>query len=254
MDIFNPLPDEKKVILELLDQDEHYYGDFGKQFLSNSDIKALREDPKRFKAPVEPNIHLLMGGAFHTMVLEPHKFEGNYPVIDASSRQTTKYKKEAGDDMVLLTSDMELLISMKNRIEKNEQIQSIIQGDNVEYEVPAFGEICGEMWKGKADVVNHDDKLVIDVKTTSDLNKFHLSAKRYNYDSQAFIYKEFFGYDFVFVVIDKKTLNMGFYDCSSNFYKTGREKVIDAVHAYRMYWKDQQDFDWDNYLLKTETL
>ena len=249
MDIFNPTEEESKKILKMLDQDEHYYGDFGKKFLSNSDIYSLINDPQRFKAPSEPNIHLLMGGAFHTMVLEPHKFEDNYRVIDASSRQTTKYKKEAGDEMVLLTSDMELLLNMKNKLDKNELIQSVLRGENVEYEVPAFGEVCGELWKGKADVVNHDEKLVIDVKTTSDLPKFHLSARRYNYNSQAFIYKEFFGYDFVFVVIDKKTLNLGFYDCSDNFYKAGREKVIEAVHAYRMFFKDQEEFDWNNYLI-----
>ena len=91
------------------------------------------------------------------------------------------------------------------------------------------------------------------MKTTSDLSKFHLSARRYNYDSQAYIYKQFFGYEFCFVVIDKKTNLMGFYDCSENFYRSGKEKVEQAVHAYRMFYKDQTDFDWANYLV-TETL
>ena len=39
------------------------------------------------------------------------------------------------------------------------------------------------MWKGKADIINHDDKLVVDIKTTADINKFKSSAYRYNYDS-----------------------------------------------------------------------
>ena len=30
---------KKEKIIEMLKEDEHYYGDFGKQFLSNSDIK-----------------------------------------------------------------------------------------------------------------------------------------------------------------------------------------------------------------------
>ena len=245
---------DKEKILAMLDQDEHYYGEFGKQFLSNSDIGSLLNDPKNFKAPVGENIHLLMGGAFHTMILEPEKMV-NYPTVAASSRLTNIYKKaeaEAGK-MILLESDMEQLKGMQKTINGSEAIQSLIRGENVEYEVPAYGMIEGELWKGKADVVNHDEKLVVDLKTTSDINKFHLSARRYNYNSQAYIYKQFFGYDFVFAVIDKKTNMLGVYDCSENFYQAGKEKVQQAVHAYRMFYKDQEDFDWSNYII-TETL
>ena len=32
---------EKKEILKRLESDEDYYGDFGKQYLSNSDIRSL---------------------------------------------------------------------------------------------------------------------------------------------------------------------------------------------------------------------
>ena len=35
-----------KKIIEKLKQDEHYYGDYGKQFLSNSDISVLLKNPK----------------------------------------------------------------------------------------------------------------------------------------------------------------------------------------------------------------
>ena len=84
-----------------------------------------------------------MGGAFHTMILEPHKFEGNYPTVDASSRLTNKYKAAAEEHgkMILLDSDLEQLKGMKAVIDKNDLVQSIITGENVEYEVPAFGEI-----------------------------------------------------------------------------------------------------------------
>lgn len=42
---------EEKEVLEKLKSDEHYYGEFGKQYLSNSDISALLKDPLSFKAP-----------------------------------------------------------------------------------------------------------------------------------------------------------------------------------------------------------
>lgn len=239
-------------ILSMLKDDEQYYGEYGKQFLSNSDISKLLKNPREFKKDTEPNIHLLVGRAFHTAVLEPEKM-GQFNVIDSSSRYTNKYKSESGGEMTLLTSDMDNINMMKDAIDANDLVQGILRGPNVEYEVPGFGEVMGELWKGKADALNHDDRLIIDVKTTSDISKFHVSAKRYNYDSQAYIYNQLFGYDMVFVVIDKKTHQLGFYDCSENFYLGGKDKVIEAVTAYRLYFKDQDEFDWSNFLI-TETL
>ena len=61
------------------------------------------------------------------------------------------------------------------------------------------------MWKGKADIINHDEQLIIDLKTTSDIEKFRWSASKFNYDSQAYIYRHLFGYDMLFIAIDKNT-------------------------------------------------
>ena len=41
----------KKEILEKLKDDEHYYGEFGKKFISNSDIRTLMTNPLGFKEP-----------------------------------------------------------------------------------------------------------------------------------------------------------------------------------------------------------
>ena len=128
----------------------------------------------------------------------------------------------------------------------------MIQGEGIEYEKPVIGELFGEMWKGKADVVNHNDRLIIDLKTTSDINKFRSSAYRWNYDAQAYIYSTLFGYEFIFVAIDKNTLQTGIYDCSEKFLMSGRDKVIEAVHVFRQYFKDT-DFDWEQFLIN-ETL
>jgi hypothetical protein len=42
---------KKEKIIEMLREDEHYYGDFGKQYLSNSDIKTLLKNPLALKEP-----------------------------------------------------------------------------------------------------------------------------------------------------------------------------------------------------------
>ena len=61
---------DNQEILERLRSDEDYYGEFGKQFLSNSDIRSLLTNPLDFKKPSPPNPAFVVGGYFHTCILE----------------------------------------------------------------------------------------------------------------------------------------------------------------------------------------
>jgi hypothetical protein len=108
------------------------------------------------------------------------------------------------------------------------------------------------MWKGKADILNHTEGLIVDLKTTSNIADFAYSAKKYNYDSQAYIYKKLFGYDLIFIAIDKGSNQIGIFDCSERFLQTGEEKVIKAVEAYKLFY-ETEDFDPKQFLL-TKTL
>ncbi len=108
------------------------------------------------------------------------------------------------------------------------------------------------MWKGKADIINHEEKLVIDLKTTSDIDRFQWSASKFNYDSQAFIYSTLFGYEMLFIVIDKETHQIGLFDCSPDFYSRGEDKVRKACDAYELFYQTD-NFDHKQHLL-TKTL
>src|SRR5210317_848837 len=213
----------KQEVLEKLKIDEHYYGDFGKQYLSNSDISALLNNPLALGQQSPPSAAFLVGGYFHTAILEPNKLD-KYKIVKSSTRNTKAYKEVAGGELCLLQHEVDSIELMREKIMSNDVCKSLITG-NVEYEQPGIIELEGQMWKGKADIVNHDEKLIIDLKTTADLSKFKYSASKYNYDSQAFIYSSLFGYEFMFIVIDKKTHQIGIFDCSPQFYETGQDKV-----------------------------
>ena len=124
--------------------------------------------------------------------------------------------------------------------------------NEVEYEEPRVGKIHGQMWKGKADIINHEEKLVIDLKTTSDIDRFQWSASKFNYDSQAFIYSTLFEYEMLFIVIDKETHQIGLFDCSPDFYSRGEDKVRKACDAYELFYQTD-NFDSKQHLL-TKTL
>ena len=243
---------EKEEIIEKLRDDENYYGDFGKQYLSNSDIPALLRNPLAFKEYMGMTTAFLVGGYFHTAILEPAKLK-KYRIIEASTRATKKYKEISDGEMCLLQHEVDQIELMQDRLLGNDVCNHLIRNGDIEYEVPNVTNIGGNMWKGKADIINHDDRMIIDLKTTGNISAFRSSAYKYNYDSQAYIYTQLFkGYDFTFVVIDKTTLQIGVYDCSSSFYQSGQEKVEQANLNYDLFFK-LGDTD-PNQFLTTETL
>jgi hypothetical protein len=231
----------RKDILEKLKIDEHYYGEFGQQFRSNSDISTLLKNPLSLGDSQGPNINFLIGGYFHTAILEPNKLK-NFKIIESSTRNTKKYKEISDGEMCLLQHEADNIQLLIDTMKSNKYCMDLIEGINVEYEQPGITEIEGMWWKGKADIVNHDEKLVIDLKTTGDITKFRSSAFRYNYDSQAYIYRRLFGYDLIFIAIDKKTHQIGIYDCSDAFYEGGLDKVQQAVEQYKLFY-ETPDFD-----------
>ena len=86
------------------------------------------------------------------------------------------------------------------------------------------------------------------MKTTNDINSFRRSAFRYNYDAQAYVYSKLFGYDMLFIVIDKNTHQIGMFDCSPEFYSSGADKVQRAMEAYDLFFKTK-DFDPEQYFI-----
>ena len=242
-----------KEIYDKLREDEHYYGDFGKQFLSNSDISTLLKNPKDLHKPTPKSPALLVGGYFHTAILEPDKLN-RFKIVEATTRNTKAYKEISEGEICLLQHEVDKIQLMTEAIQSNDVCRDLIKPilGEVEYEEPRVAKIHGQMWKGKADVINHEEKLVIDLKTTSDINKFQWSANKFNYDSQAFIYSTLFGYEMLFIVIDKETHQIGLFDCSSDFYKRGEDKVRKACDAYELFYKTE-NFDHKQHLL-TKTL
>ena len=237
----------KKEILKKLKDDENYYGDFGRKYLSNSDISTLLKNPLAFGQPSKPSAAFLVGGYFHTAILEPNKLK-KYKIIPATTRNTKVYKEMSGGELCLLQHEVDQIELMTDKMLSNDVCKGLIQGDNVEYEQPGVTELGKYAWKGKADIINHEEKLVIDLKTTADIQKFKSSAYRYNYDSQAYIYRKLFGYDMLFIVIDKTTNQLGIFDCSPEFYSSGKDTVDRAEDAYELFYKTK-DFNRKQYII-----
>jgi hypothetical protein len=237
----------KEKILQRLCNDEDYYGEFGNQFLSNSHVGKLLKDPLRAFEPSKPSPAFLVGGYFHTCILEPDKLD-KYKVVKSTTRNTKAYKDVAGGELCLLQHEVDTIELMRDKVLANDICKDLIINSQTEYEKPGIINMFNNNWKGKADIVNHEEKLVIDLKTTADIDKFQWSASKFNYDSQAYIYSKLFGYEFLFIVIDKNTHQIGMFDCSPQFYERGEEKVRKASEAYDLFYKTK-DFDPKQYFI-----
>ena len=243
---------DKNQILKRLKNDEDYYGDFGNQFLSNSHVGKLLKDPLNVFKPSKPSPAFLVGGYFHTCILEPDKIE-SFRVVKSSTRNTKEYKDVSGGELCLLQKEVDEIELMRDKLMGNDICKDLIRGTtnssiDIEYEVPGVTELFGNKWKGKADIINHEEKLIIDLKTTSDIDRFKWSASKFNYDSQAYIYSKLFGYEMLFIVIDKTTHQIGMFDCSPEFYQRGEDKVSKASEAYDLFYKTK-DFDPKQYFI-----
>jgi hypothetical protein len=239
---------DKAEILKHLEDDSKYYGEFGKQFLSNSDIGKLLKNPTQFRVNQEMTKPMLEGRYFHTKILEPQKI-GDFIEVDVTSRNTVKYKEAVNEgEMLLLTKEREHLDFLCTKMTSNMEMFDYIYDDGNEFEIPEIQKIMSLDWKGKADIVNHNKGLLVDIKTSGDIDKFMYSAKTYNYDSQAYIYQRLFDKPLIFLVIDKRTARLGIFECSDSFLRGGQEKVEQAVEVYQKYFSNEATEDIHSYI------
>ena len=238
-----------KQVLDLLRDDNEYYSGIGRNYLSNSDIGTLLENPKEFGVPREDNKAFAEGRYFHQSILEPEKIK-DVLSVDVSTRTTKEYKEFCIANKVpfcLLKKEIDEVKNLVKIINSNIFFFDEIYKEGNQFEVPAVGEIQGMMWKGKADIVTND--CVIDLKTTSDIQKFKWNAKKYNYDSQCYIYQHLFGKPLVFYVIDKVTGILAVFKPTQEFVDGGEHKVARAIDMYQRYFSENPSDDIDNYYI-----
>lgn len=236
-------------IIDALRDDKEYYSGIGRNYLSNSDIGTLINNPQAFGMSRPDSKTLAEGRYFHQLLIEPDKAV-NINHVDVSTRNTKEYKNycEINNlEFAMLTKEKEDIDRLARIMRSNIQFYDDIYAEGNQYEVPAVGEIDGLNWKGKADIVG--ENIIIDLKTTSDINKFRYNARAYNYDSQCYIYQMLFGKPLVFYVIDKVTGQLGIYQPSENFISSGRSKVARAVDVYKKYFSEERTEDIQNHYI-----
>jgi hypothetical protein len=237
-------------IIEQLRDDNNYYGVLGKQYLSNSDIGTLLNNPQGYGKSRPDSKNLLEGRYFHQLLIEPEKAQV-IPFVDVTTRTTKEYKnycEENNLEMCMLKKEKEDIEKLVSVMKRNITFYDEIYREGNLFETPAITEIAGLKWKGKADILTNDS--IIDLKTTADIQKFKYSARSYNYDSQCYIYQTLFGKPLVFYVVDKATAQLGIFRPTEEFIRGGEAKVLKAVEVYQKYYGANPTDDIANHYIE----
>jgi len=237
----------KDEVLAKMYDDEYYYGTLGKLALSSSSLKLLLDSPKRYANVLQygnkETQPLRDGRLIHMAILEPDKFSEQV-FVNVASKNTKTYKEAVQKYGQVYTRDEKNLAEkIADTIFRNEQALRLLT--DCEFEIPAIGDIYGFPFRGKADVLSKTG--IVDLKTTTGgVKNFYLSAKKYLYSVQCYLYCQLYdvSYDqFKFLVVDKKTLDIGVFDCSKEFYEDGERLTKKAIKTYETFFVLGADLD-----------
>jgi hypothetical protein len=240
----------KEELLANMYDDSFYYGYLGQNALSSSSIKTLISSPKTYyfttKYGSGETQALRDGKLFHTMILEPEKLN-DIIFVDAATKASKEYKlaKETGKE-VYTKSEKKAAERLCDALLRNEAVKEYLT--NAEFEVPQIAMIDNLPIRAKADILKGNT--IIDLKTTTGIKDFRYSADKYSYDLQAWLYREMFGVEnFIFIAIDKGSLDIAIFECSDEFYEKGKQKFEQGVSNYK-YFFQTDGVDLDQYVLR----
>ncbi|PNX51333.1 MAG: hypothetical protein BV456_03535 [Thermoplasmata archaeon M8B2D] len=219
--------------------------------ISKSSLWEINKSPLHFKYkmdnPREDTQALLFGRAIHKYILESDTFFNEFAICPQIDRRS-KSGKEEYDNFIQLSngkdiitqSDFDIILEMKKSIDSLTDVVELLKGD---YEQSYFwtDQITGEKCKCRPDVINHKNKLIVDLKTTDSCedNHFEWSCKKYGYKLQAGMYCEgifqntFDEYGFKFIAIEKKQpYAVRIYNCTPEYINQGYDKFRELLGIY----------------------
>jgi len=176
---------------------EEYHSSDG---VSRSQLMLLDKSPYHFWYQVlsgkakkkDSTPAMILGSAFHTLLLEPHKFNEEYAVLPKIDRRTTKGKEEyaafeelSAGKTVLNEDQFEQLRDMVESTKNTEIANTLLNNSVFEKSIYWTDEETDIQFKCRPDVWSSN--MIIDVKTAteSDMKRFVRSSLDYGYMLQA---------------------------------------------------------------------
>ena len=158
-----------EVIKDLSNEEYHK-----RKEVSNSDLTLINKSMAHYFVPrKDPTEKMEFGTAFHSMILEPERFEKLYakgPVEDKRSKKIWAEAREENPGKTLLrVKEWEALHKMKEKTEKHPRFSAYFEKG--EPEVSVFWEMQGVGCRCRPDWLINDGEYIIDLKTSADASE-----------------------------------------------------------------------------------
>ena len=173
--------------------------------------------------PQEPSEDMVLGSAFHKIVLEPETFYDEFAVMPNVDRRTTQGKMkyaefiiEADGKTVITQEQYDTICGMRDSIMSNPYARKLING-NIEQSMYFTDDLTKVECKCRPDVWRKvaDRVVITDLKSAKSVmpNDFMRDCVKYHYDLQTAMYREGASkvlgvpkdnIDFVFIAVEKK--------------------------------------------------
>ncbi len=218
--------------------------------VSKSDLDLINRSPLHFitakKYPAEPTESLLLGSVVHKLVLEPDTFSEEFAAAPEINRRTKSGKAEFEAFMqenagkTVISADMyDRSLTIADSVRKHPVAAKLLSGGQAEQSFFWTDRETGVQCKCRPDYLR--DKLVIDLKTTSDASPeaFEKSACSYRYHVQAWWYlhglkcNNFDVRDFVFIAVEKTPpYAVCVYAADDSMLDLGERQALENLRTY----------------------
>ena len=246
----------KKLTDDYIVDDETYFAD--QMYVTNSMLKNLLTGStynlKHYlESEHKETESLLVGSAFHCMLLEPDEFDKRY-VYEPKFDKRTKAGKEAYAEFEQTLNGrkpipehyQEAFETMLVRLESHDNARELIK-DATKREVIHFWEDVKTGLKCKGKIDAQSETYLLDIKTTSkkaDLRAFQEFATNYMLAQQASFYVNGTGIkDFYYIMFELKApYNIAVYKMSDNALSYGGAYIDMTLNMYK-HWKENEGFN-----------
>lgn len=214
--------------------------------VSQSTLKRLlSQSPAHCRIPVEETPEMAFGTAFHTLLLEPERFDSEYFLLPDNIRRGTKVweiaEKESAGRAMLKPDDADRLSAMRDAVLNHRAASALLSDGRPEVSCFWTDADTGLQCKGRFDWLSPLG-CIVDIKTTTDASPEAFQRRVANslYHLQAAMYQE--GYaanhggqaiDFVFIAVEKTPpYGVACYELPAEFIAAGSELLRQGLESY----------------------
>ena len=211
----------------VIETNAEYHG--YREAISKSRLANMSVCPAYFKwcedNPQEPSEDMVLGSAFHKIVLEPETFDKEFMIMPHFDRRTKEGRlgyenlmnKVQGECITLITKEQyDTICGMRDSIMSNPYAKKLING-NIEQSMYFTDDLTKVECKCRPDVWRKvaDRVVITDLKSAKSVmpNDFMRDCVKYHYDLQTAMYRDGASkvlgvpkdnIDFVFIAVEKK--------------------------------------------------